>query len=68
MPHRLAGDEKSIRDDACAVGAVYDRPQCRNRDIAGAHKAPLQLQFIDLIYALVLKFMKVYFQYWISLN
>src|SRR5947209_14486722 len=26
-----------------AVGAVYDRPQCRNRDIAGGHRPPLQL-------------------------
>src|SRR5207245_5523985 len=25
------------------VGAVYDRPQCRNRDIAGGHRPPLQL-------------------------
>src|SRR5437773_9255842 len=24
------------------VGAVYDRPHCRNRDIAGGHRPPLQ--------------------------
>ena len=43
---QLAAAEKPIRNDECAVGAVCDRPQCRNEDIAGAHRAPLQFAYI----------------------
>src|SRR5439155_23978587 len=32
-------------DPQFSVGAVYDRPGSRNRDIAGGHRPPLQAHF-----------------------
>src|SRR5881296_3944169 len=42
----LAGFRKELiavsESQFVTVGAVYDRPQCRKRDMAGGHRPPLQ--------------------------
>jgi hypothetical protein len=37
------------RPEGPIVGAVYDRPRCRNRNIAGGHRPPLQLAAAFLV-------------------